>query len=461
MNTLFAKIFLWFWMTTITVVVVTAIATTQLNRALGGDPLRAYFQRTQSAYAQAAGSILDTQGLGALGVWLGELQGPGGAPGRLQLLDDVGRAVFGRPPAADIVASLATRGPGVAAPAMVEGVFFDPIYGPDGTRYWFVSDMRLTHPTKAHAGRVLRLSLGRAGIGWFRFCVALLVSGAVCYGLARYLTIPIRRLQAASAEIANGNFTIRIDDARRGDELGDLARDFDRMAEHLERLNASQQQLLRDVSHELRSPLARLQVAVGLARQRSGDAIGAELDRIEHEAQALEELIRQLLSLARIDAGAADLSHEDIPVDGLIDAIVQDANYEGIDGGKRVAVLGTSGAVVVGDRGVLKSALENVVRNALKHTPDDTVVDITVIRDPGGQWVEIVVRDYGPGVSESLIGELFKPFFRVDYARHRDHGGYGIGLAIADAAVRRHGGTIRANNHAEGGLCVEIRLPCH
>lgn len=461
MNRLFAKIFFWFWLTTIAVVIATAMATMQFNRAFDADPLKAHFERTQSAYARAAGSILDTEGLAALGVWMRELQGPGGARARLQLLDDAGRAVFGPPAAEDIVAALAVREHGVVSPATIERVFFDPVYGPDGERFWFVSDMRLTTRRAARMGRMLHnRPPGAPGGGALRLAIAVLVSGLVCYGLARYLTTPIRRLQAASNQIANGNFSFRIDDDRRRDELGDLGRDFDRMAQHLERLNAAQQRLLRDVSHELRSPLARLQVALGLARQRGDGTVTAELDRIEREAEALEDLIAQLLSVARIESGSAAFPQDNIVVDDLINAIVHDANYEGSEHGKTVVLKGTSDATVRGDRAMLKSALENVVRNALIHTRDDAPVEIDATRDERNDTVIVVVRDHGPGVPDELIGELFKPFVRVEYARDRDSGGYGIGLAIAHAAIRRHGGSISASNHPDGGLNVEIVLPC-
>lgn len=456
MNRLFAKIFFWFWLTSIAVVMATAIATVQFNRSIGGDPLKAHFQRTQSAYAQAANSILDTQGLGGLGVWMGELQGPGGARGSLQLLNDMGQAVFGPSAAHDISAVLAPRERGVAPPATIEGVFIDPIYGPDGERFWFVSDMR----PAAHMNRIFHMGPRIPGIGGFRLLLAVLVSGVVCYGLARYLTKPIRRLQAASAEIANGNFNVRIDDGRRRDELGDLGRDFDRMAAHLERLQTSQQQLLRDVSHELRSPLARLQVAVGLALQRGDEKVLPELERIEREAEALEELIAQLLSVARLESGATTLAHEDVVIDELLELIVHDANYESGNDNKVVTLVATNGAVVIGDSTLLKSAIENVVRNALTHTPEASEVEITAALASEEQAVSILVRDHGPGVAEEMIGELFKPFVRGDYARDRESGGYGIGLAIADAAIQRHGGRINARNHPNGGFCVEINLPC-
>jgi len=458
-NRLFAKIFLGFWLTTIAVVIITAFATMQLNRSLGDDPMTRHFERTQAAYAAAANAILDSGGLAELGVWIRELRGPGGAPGRLQLLDDRGRALFGPPAAQDVGDAVANRGSDIALPIVDGGVFFDPLYGSDGERYWFVSDMR--HAARLRAGAFARARFGPRGAvgGGLRLFIAILVSGFICYALARYLTQPVRRLQTASAEIANGNFKFRVEDPGRHDELGDLGRDFDRMADRLERLQASQQQLLRDVSHELRSPLARLQVALGLARQRGGAAVAGELDRIEREAEALEDLIGQLLSVARLESGVGELAQSDISVDELLDAIVRDANFEGIGDGKTVDLASTTHATLRGDRAMLKSALENVVRNALIHTSKGTSVDVSAVAAADGTRVSIRIRDHGPGVDEALLADLFKPFVRAEFARDRDSGGFGIGLAIADAAVKRHGGSIVASNHSDGGFCVDITLP--
>ena len=455
MNRLFWKIFFGFWLTTIAVVIVTAVVTMQVRESLRDDPVSRHFERTQSAYARAAAAILDSGGIAELGVWLRELRGPGGARGRLQVLDERGEPLFGPPPAADITAGLLGRDGAIATPRLPPRVFTEPLYGPDGTRYWFVSDMRRSRPFGPP--RVTRPVKHNPVFGWTRLAVALVVSGLVCYGLARYLTQPIRRLQAASTEIANGNFAVRIEDPRRRDELGDLGRDFDRMAAQLERLHASQQQLLRDVSHELRSPLARLQVALGLARQRGATGIASELDRIEQEAEVLESLIARLLTIARLESGVDETSDAMLDVDALVADVARDARFEGSDDDKTVVVDGSSGASIRGDRAMIRSALENIVRNALRYTDDHTAVEVTI--RGGADAVEIAVRDHGPGVDPSVIDGLFKPFVRADYARDRDSGGYGIGLAIAESAVKRHGGTIRARNHADGGLCVTVSLP--
>lgn len=459
MSRLFAKIFLGFWLTTVAVVIVTALAMMQLNRASGDDTVARHFERTQAAYAAAANAILDSGGLAELGRWLRELDGPGGARGHLQLLDDAGAPVFGPEPAADVTRALAERDAGPGEPRIEGRVFFDPLYGPGGERYWFVSDMRRQGRLGPGGFPAPPFRPGGPLAGSLRFAIAILVSGIICFGLARYLTKPIRKLQAASAEIANGNFAVRVEDHARHDELGDLGRDFDRMAGQLERLQASQQQLLRDVSHELRSPLARLQVALGLARQRGGDAVAGELDRIEREAEAIEALIRQLLSVARLEADVGDFSDASVDIGDLLEYVVRDANYEGGHAQKSVVLAARTTASVRGDRALLKSAFENVVRNALHHTPAGTSVEVALTQDDATKRVLVSVRDHGQGVAPNLIPDLFKPFVRAQYARDRDSGGYGIGLAIADAAVKRHRGEIGARNHVDGGLLVEILLP--
>ncbi|MFT4582500.1 MAG: two-component system sensor histidine kinase CpxA [Gammaproteobacteria bacterium] len=450
MNRLFTKLFLAFWMTTIAVVAITVIVTTQVNRSRGDDSLQAYFKRTQSAYAQAASSILDSEGLDELRLWMIELQGPGGVDGRLQLLGDSGKAVFGSAPARDIRSALAERKAQVGPPSELNGVFFDPLYGPAGERYWFVSDMRGSRRLGAQP-------IGPALRG-FRLTVAILVSSLVCLILARYLATPIRKLQAATAEIAAGNYKVRVNMRRRRDELGDLGRDFDRMAEQLERLDAAQHQLIRDVSHELRSPLARLHIALGLAQRRLGDAVSDDLGRIQCEAQALEELIRQLLSVSRLESGLTDVSEDVVSIGDVVRTVVADANFEGADKAKSVVFESCTNATVRGDRSLLQSVFENVVRNALMHTPSGTTVKIHS-QLAGDSDIVVAVEDCGPGVPEAQIEAIFKPFVRGDYARNRASGGYGIGLAIAHAAVKKHGGAITAANRTDGGFCVKISLP--
>jgi two-component system sensor histidine kinase CpxA len=246
----------------------------------------------------------------------------------------------------------------------------------------------------------------------------------------------------------------------RRDEVADLARDFDQMAERLQRLIGAQQQLLSDVSHELRSPLARLQVALGLARQRDDDQANAELDRIEREADRLNELIGQLLSLTRVESDTL-LSHSE-PVDlvALLTEIAESTNFEVRALNCQVRIVNSVAATVEANEPLLRSALENVVRNAAKYTGANSSVDIALQHDPEqAGWLLIQVCDHGPGVPENMLTRLFEPFVRVSSARDRNSGGYGLGLAIAKRAIHLHGGEIFASNDSDGGLNVNIRLP--
>ena len=461
LRSLFAKIFAWFWVTMIAVAVATAMAGAFLHNRYGSDRFEAHFSATQSAYAEAASAILETEGLPALERWLHQLRGPGGLPGRQLVFAPDGQTLFGGRGAEDLKALVKDANDKLMSPMPIDRVFFEPIYSADGERYWFVSDMRFRRPgtgrpgpkfAKAHPHRLPALGAIIA--------VAILVSGIVCYILARYLTRPIRQLQIATKQIAGGDFETRVnrDIAPRNDELGELSRDFDEMAEKLSKLQKAQAELVRDVSHELRSPLARLQVALGLAEQRDDGRSSAELKRIEQELSVLEELISQLLSVARLDAVNEQSLQENFDLSELLAAICTDANYEGKEDNKAVSYSPTGEAIIKGDPSSLRSAFENIIRNALRHTADSTKVEVSLTRASPNN-IEIRVRDAGPGVPESKLDELFKPFVRVEPARDRDSGGFGIGLAIASSAVRAHQGKISARNVPGGGLEVLINLP--
>ena len=445
----------------IAVVVATAIAGAFLHNRYGSDRFEAHFSATQSAYAEAASAILETEGLPALERWLHQLRGPGGLPGRQLVFAPDGEILFGGRGAADLQALVKSADDKLKSPMPIDRVFFEPIFSADGERYWFVSDMRFRRPGGGRPGpKFAKAPPHRLPALGVIIGVAILVSGIVCYSLVRYLTRPIRQLQFATKQIAGGDFQTRVGKkiALRNDELGELSRDFDEMAEKLSKLQKAQAELVRDVSHELRSPLARLQVALGLAEQRDDGRSKAELGRIEQELSVLEELISQLLSVARLDAVNEQSLQENFDLSELLSTICIDANYEGKEDDKAVNYLATGAATVRGDPSSLRSAFENIIRNALRHTPAGTQVEVSVIAQRASN-IEIRVRDAGPGVPESKLDELFKPFVRVEPARDRDSGGFGIGLAIASSAVRAHQGEISARNHPEGGLEVVITLP--
>jgi two-component system, OmpR family, sensor histidine kinase CpxA len=295
-----------------------------------------------------------------------------------------------------------------------------------------------------------------------RLGLAILVSGFVCFWLARYLTGPIVRLRTATHQLASGNLGARAAETKRADEIAELVHDFNRMAERLEVLLNSQKQLISDISHELRSPLARLNVALGLARQRAGEEANKALDRIELEADRLNEMIGKLLTLARLESGESPEERSTVQILDLLQEVVADADFEAHSRDCAVKLVQAEDCTTVGNPELLRSAFENVVRNAVRYTAAASEVEIRLscrTQNGSGPLAVITVRDHGPGVPDQEISNLFRPFYRLDAARERQTGGAGLGLAIAERAVRLHQGTITARNAEGGGLVVEIQLP--
>jgi two-component system, OmpR family, sensor kinase len=288
--------------------------------------------------------------------------------------------------------------------------------------------------------------------------LASLVFGAL---LAWYVARPVRHLREAFASLARGQLETRVGDriGRRRDEVADLGRDFDRMAQQLQSLMAAQCSLLHDVSHELRSPLARLQAAIGLARQ-DRERHQSSLARIEREAERLEELVQQVLTLSRLEARVGTASLEPVEATDLMDlvaSIAADAHFEARAADKSVTFSGDGKAVAAVRAELLHRAIENVVRNAVKYTQVGTTVAVTAGRSPAGDAFRVRVVDHGPGVADTELEAIFEPFYRslVD----QPDTGFGLGLAIARRAVESHGGRVRAENRQGGGLRVEIDVP--
>ena len=304
---------------------------------------------------------------------------------------------------------------------------------------------------------------GPGGVPGLSILIGIVSSGLVCYLLARYLTAPVVRLRAATQRLAAGDLTARAGGlaARRRDEMAQLVRDFDIMAERLEESVNAQARLLNDISHELRSPLARLNVASALARQRAGVEAHSALERIDLEADRLNDLIGGLLTIARLESGNDLRQQSPIPLGEMIEEIAADADFEAQGRNCRVETAIKEDCMVVGVPILLHSAIENVVRNAARYTQEGTSARVSLERGQGSGGPEAVIRivDSGPGVPEDALDKLFRPFYRIDDARGRQTGGVGLGLAITERAVRLHGGTVRASNRPEGGLQVEIRLP--
>lgn len=276
--------------------------------------------------------------------------------------------------------------------------------------------------------------------------------------LAWYFSKPIRYLRSAFEAVVSGNLAVRLGPVmgKRRDELADLGCNFDRMASHLNAMIDGQRRLLHDVSHELRSPLARLQAAIGLARQRP-EKLESSLERIERESVRMGKLVGELLTLSRLEAGVRGAMEEEINMGELVSGVVADARFEAETSGRTVEFSGCGEVLVKGNAELLHRALENVVRNALQHTPDGGKVAMGVRLDTNGNDLRLTVLDQGPGVPENELSSIFDPFFRGNVTKSID--GHGLGLAIARRVVEAHGGNISASNRAGGGLCVEIVLP--
>lgn len=276
--------------------------------------------------------------------------------------------------------------------------------------------------------------------------------------LAWYLSKPIRSLRTALGAAAKGDLDIRIAArmGRRRDELADLGREYDHMADRLRALMDAQRRLLHDVSHELRSPLARLQAAIGLARQDPAK-MEATLERIERESVRLDDLVGELLTLSRLEAGTEGARRETVDLVELAEAIAEDARFEAQAARRELRFQGEGQAMAEVNGELLSRAFENVIRNGVKYTRDDSVVEVTAKLDEDGGHFHLLVMDRGPGVPEQDLDAIFEPFYRGRNGQSAS--GYGLGLAIAIRAVEAHGGWVRARNRNGGGLVVEVNLP--
>lgn len=297
-----------------------------------------------------------------------------------------------------------------------------------------------------------------------RTVIAFLVAGITCYILAKSLTAPIAKLRQATQAIAHGNLATRVAPlvGQKMGDITDLANDFDRMAERIERLLTSQQRLLRDISHELRSPLTRLNVALALAQEQALPQTSSALNRIELESERLRDLIGQLRTVTLLESEGERLEQHQLQLQELLRLVVQDADFEAHSSNRSVVIDAPSTAVTMnGSWELLRQAVENVIRNAVRHTEEGTEVTVTMaaVDEGGHRQARIVVRDHGRGVPDEHLPHLFRPFYRVEEARDRASGGSGMGLAIAQRAVALHGGSIRADNAPDGGLQVTILLP--
>jgi len=449
-HSLFLKIFIWFWlaMILINVALFAAVAITRPT-----PTGRSWRDLTMvGPNAQKAGDTYDQGGSAALAIYLREAENSSGI--NAVFFDDNGQELSGRvtPAGASELAAKATKsGDTEFNFAGRNTLVAKPVATSQGHHYIYIANIPRTP---------YNVSLRTQGL---RLLAVLLTGGILCYWLAWYLTTPLLKLRTTTNELAEGNLGARVTSklSRRRDEIGQLGRDFDLMAERLESIVRAQHRLLGDISHELRSPLARLGVALGLARQRSGAEANGALDRIERESENLNEMISQLLILTRLESGTDGRKKTDVDLTSLLREVADDADFEARSMNRGVQVVSADNCSISGVEELLRSAIENVVRNGLRYTPEGSAVEIALRRQNGAghNFAVISVRDHGLGVPEESLEKIFRPFYRTEDARDRQRGGgTGLGLAITERAVRLHGGTIRAVNAPGGGLAVEMKL---
>jgi len=456
MHSLYWRIFLAFW--AVLALILVGTVTVAVN-ATAHRTDRPWIQRGQ-LYAQAARAF-ESGGAPALQDWLQSLAAEPFS--RTFIVGPDGREVLGRPLPRALNASL-DPGSGAGARSGAAPGAIAPIGGalvlvsPGGGTYHVV-----VGPVRDSPRLFGELEL--PGVPLAILAIALAASAGVCYLLARYLAAPVDRLRLATRQMAAGDLDVRVLPALRGrqDDLGLLAADLDAMAQRLRQLLEAKQQLLRDVSHELRSPLTRLQLALSLARREHSSA-DRYLARIACEADRLEQLIARTLKLVRLERPAdAPIEERSVDIGELLHNIASDVAIEADARGCLVNVQAPEGLLVRGDPELLRSAFENVIRNAVRFSPEGGVVVVSarrVAQRDSGDTLEIAVHDSGPGVSEKELGLIFEPFYRVDAAReHQGAAGEGLGLAIAARALAVHGGAISAHNMPGGGFAVVVTLP--
>ena len=457
MQSLFFKIFLWFCV--IVVLVGLSIETSSILANYYETSWQRVLHSIMPMEAEKSARMYEADGKQAVQDYLDELQRQKSV--RFYFFDEEGNPLLdrGAPP---LILKLAANKEALARTQKQNLSMVDPKSGaalrlveaPSGRKYTlaFQQSPNLIMPVSEAVGTHPYLRL--LGIGLF--------GALLCFLLTRNITKPIVRLRSAASGIAAGQLRTRVDPAvlRRHDEIGSLARDFQRMAEQVEVLVTAQRDLLGDVSHELRSPLARLIVALGLLRQASPEEAPEYLNRINQEAERLDKMIGQLLTLTRIDSGVEASQREKFDLTNLVQEVAADGDFEAQAHNREVKIVQADACTMFGVPEMLRSAIENVVRNAIRYTRSETSVELTLRKVEGTPRAVLKVQDRGPGVPDRLLKEIFVPFQRVFDQNEPNAGqGSGLGLAIAERAVRMHDGSISARNALEGGLIVEMELP--
>lgn len=450
MRSLYWKIFLSFWLATILIIITTAWVTSEIAQK---SSIPAREQVFMDSYANAAVATFESGQHTALKKWL--TQTGDAKKMTMYLLCSTGEIIGNQHPP-DIIKRITAE---LVDDQLVEGMLK-------------FGDIIVSHEILSTTGRAYRLAavsekplshfviIPWAGLT-IRLTIAIVISGLICYMLSIYLTQPLRSLGMAAKSIATGKLNTRVGHFKghTRDEIAELSSEFDRMAEQLEDLIHSKERLLQDISHELRSPLARLQIAIELGRQQSKHLAEKEFDRMEVECLRLNTLIGEILQFARLDKSVDELALTNVNIPQLLEKIISDAHFEFGTQQSLIQLEHTFSCDLWVDERLIYRAIENIIRNAIRFSPINKMVTVSLSTNQTATELLIEINDEGPGVPEEQLETIFNPFYRVDSSREKKTGGYGLGLAIAQKSIQLHQGTIVASNRVNGGLCVSIMLP--
>jgi two-component system sensor histidine kinase CpxA len=449
MRTLFLKIFFCFLV--VIVLVGTSLETSALLARFYEDRWQVTLHSIMPMEAEKAAVMYETEGPDKLRAYLDDLQSKKTV--RFYFFDGDGEVLLDRP-APPVVQAIArnkegmarTTAQGLSAVRVELGIAARQVIGPSGRKYILAFQTSPSH--------LVPLSKAIGGHPYLRLLAITLIAVGLCVALTLHITRPLGKLRQAASDIAEGRLKTRVKPAigRRHDEIALLGDDFDRMAEQIERLVTAQRNLLGDVSHELRSPLARLIVALSLLKQAQSEEAIEYQTRIGIEAERLDKLIGQLLTLTRIDSGVDATLRETFDLANLVQEVTADGDFEARVQNRAVRFVASESCPMTGVAELIRSAVENVVRNAVRHTAEGTTVGVSIERQQAFGLLR--VRDHGPGVPVEMLDKIFLPFHR-----NGNGGGAGLGLAITDRVVKLHNGTIEAYNAREGGLIIDIQLP--
>ncbi|WP_115704355.1 two-component system sensor histidine kinase CpxA [Legionella sainthelensi] len=449
MRSLYWKIFISFWLAIILIIFTTAWI---ISHIVHKSSLPAQEQLFMDSYANAAVATYESGQQAALLKWLNKI----GISRHMSiyLLTSTGE-IIGTHVAPENVKRVAEN---LLQDQLSEGILKS-------------GKLIVSHEILSTSGKFYRLAAVSekpiyhfVGVPWagltIRLILAIFISGLICYLLSRYLTQPLRSLGMAAKSIAKGQLNTRVGHLRghNKDEIAQLSAEFDRMAEQVETLVKSKERLLQDISHELRSPLARLQIALELGRKKTNHLADGEFNRMELECSRLNVLITEILDFARLEKSTTDLNFNEVDLSTLLLNIINDANFEFGNEFPRVKAGVIEPCHLLLDERLIHRAIENVVRNALHYSPATEQVTVSLKRSETLEHICIDISDKGPGVPEDQLNRIFNPFYRVDTSRTKKTGGYGLGLAIAARAIQLHHGEIVASNNPDRGLLVRIIL---